>query len=228
MSFGSSRRLGRVLALVCAWALIPSSAPRAQSDCIVLEDFAGSRVNAFPEGWQVVKDEGKPVYAVRAENGMRFLRASAKGFGIQAAKEREWNLAEYPVLVWKWRPRVFPEGANEQTGKNDSALAVYAVFPYTRFGVKLVRSVKYIWSESVPKGTHLESSGGRTQVQVLRAGVPADKNTWVEERANVAEDYKRLFKEELRKPVGIAVLTDSDDTVSHAEGDYADFRACRS
>jgi hypothetical protein len=30
------------------------------------------------------------------------------------------------------------------------------------------------------------------------------------------------------KPAGIAVLTDSDDTRSRAEGDYANFRACRS
>jgi Protein of unknown function (DUF3047) len=217
---------GLFLVLASVLVLIPSS-PGAESTCIVLEDFARSPVNAFPAGWRVVKGEGEPVYSVHAENGTRFLRASSKGLGIQAAKEREWNLAEYPLLRWKWRPRIFPEGANEQAGKNDSALAVYAVFPYTRMGVKLVKSVKYIWSEKVPSGTHLESSGGRTQAQVLRTGVPADRNAWVEERANVAEDYRRFFKEDPRNPAGIAVLTDSDDTQSHAEGDYADFRACR-
>jgi Protein of unknown function (DUF3047) len=217
---------GLLLALVVVPALTASS-PGAQSNCIVLEDFARAPVNAFPAGWRAVKEEGEPVYSVRADGGTRFLRASSKGLGIQAAKEREWDLAEYPVLRWKWRPRIFPEGANEQTGKNDSALAIYAVFPYTRMGVKLVKSVKYIWSEKVPAGTHLESSGGRTQAQVLRTGVPADRDAWVEERANVAEDYRRFFKEDPRKPAGIAVLTDSDDTQSHAEGDYADFRACR-
>jgi Protein of unknown function (DUF3047) len=216
-----------LIVVVCASLAVSSAAP-AQSDCIVLEDFAGSAVNGFPAGWQVVKDEGKPVYSVLAEDGTRFLRASTRGLGIQAAKEREWDLAQYPVLTWKWRPREFPEGANEQTGKNDSALAVYAVFPYTRVGVKLVKSVKYIWSEKVPAETHLTGSGGRTQVRVLRTGVPADRNAWVEERVNVAEDYKRFFKEDLRKPAGVAVLTDADDTASQAEGDYADFRACRS
>jgi hypothetical protein len=29
------------------------------------------------------------------------------------------------------------------------------------------------------------------------------------------------------RPAGIAVLTDSDDTKSSAQGDYADFRACK-
>ena len=69
------------------------------------------------------------------ESGARFLRASAKNLGIQAAKEREWDLEQYPVLSWKWRPREFPKGANEQSGKNDSVLSVYAVFPHSRSGI---------------------------------------------------------------------------------------------
>jgi Protein of unknown function (DUF3047) len=212
---------GLFLVLVGVLVLIPSS-PGAQSTCIVLEDFARSPVNAFPAGWRVVKGEGEPVYSVRAENGTRFLRASSKGLGIQAAKEREWNLAEYPVLRWKWRPRIFPEGANEQAGKNDSALAVYAVFPHSAGSLK---SVKYIWSELVPAGTHLTSSMGLTQVRVLRSGADG-KGRWTDERANVLEDYKKYFGADAPRPAGIAVLTDGDDTKSQAQGDYARFRAC--
>ena len=209
---------------------VPAAAPPAIAaqarggNCIVLEDFSKSKENAFPEGWKPRKDSGRAAYAVLVEGGVRFLRASAKNLGIQAAKEREWDLEQYPVLSWKWRPRVFPKGADEREGKNDSVLSVYAVFPHSRMSVK---SVKYIWSEKVPVGTHLESSQGLTQVLVLRSGVPANRDAWVEERGNVAQDYRRLFNEPLPKPVGIAVLTDSDDTNSHAEGDYADFRACK-
>ena len=51
---------------------------------------------------------------------------------------------------------------------------------------------------------------------------------WVEERVNALGDYKHLFKEsETPTPAGIGVLTDSDDTKSRAQGDYAGFRACR-
>ena len=42
------------------------------------------------------------------------------------------------------------------------------------------------------------------------------------------EDFKKYFSEsETPKPAGIAVLTDSDDTKSSAQGDYRAFRACR-
>ena len=66
-----------------------------------------------------------------------------------------------------------------------------------------------------------------TQVLVLRSGAPG-KDEWVEERVNALADYKKYFGEsETPKPAGIAVLTDSDDTKSSAQGDYANFRACR-
>ena len=88
--------------------------------------------------------------------------------------------------------------------------------------------MKYIWSENVPVGTHLSSNGGLTQVRVLRSGTDG-RGEWREEKVNVLEDYRRYFDvKEAPKPIGIAVLTDSDATKSSAVGDYADFKICRS
>jgi Protein of unknown function (DUF3047) len=68
---------------------------------------------------------------------------------------------------------------------------------------------------------------GLTQVRVLESGM-ARRGEWVEERVNARDDAK-LYLRLPRAPIpgGIAVLTDSDDTRSSAQGDYADFRACR-
>ena len=211
---------------VAGLAFAQAAPPAAPADCLVLEDFSKSKVGAFPEGWQVRKDDGKSVYTVQQEGGKRFLRAVAKGLGIQAARETpDWNLDTHPVLAWSWRAREFPKGADErESGTNDSALAVYMGVPYSK--VRGPKTVKYIWSEKVPNGTLLESNGGLTQVRVIQSG-PA-KNGWVEERVNVLKDWKTAFKEsETPKAAGIAVLTDSDDTKSSAAGDYADFRACK-
>jgi len=142
-------------------------------------------------------------------------------------KEYEWDLSAYPMLVWSWRPLEFPKGADERNSStNDSALAVYMLVPYSR--VRGPKAVKYIWSEKVPVGTRLDSNMGLTQVRVLRSGAPEKKGEWVEERVNVLDDYKKYFDmKEAPKPAGIAVLTDSDETQSSAQGDYANFRACR-
>jgi hypothetical protein len=228
-------RLGALVAVLLAATVPAASQPAPEqgsrtpapsgADCLLVGDFAGSRVGEFPSGWALRKEEGRRAYSVHEEGGLRFLRAVAEGLGIQAARAHEWDLDQYPVLAWSWRPQEFPKGADEQRGKNDSALAVYLLVPHSR--VVGPRAVKYIWSEKVPAGTRLESNRGLTQVKVLRSGAQG-LGRWVEERANVRDDYRAFFKvNESPKPAGIAVLTDADDTGSRARGDYARFRVCR-
>jgi hypothetical protein len=199
----------------------------AQPDCHTIEDFSKAKIGELPGDWKLRKDSAKDTYRVAEEAGLRFLHASSKGLGVQAAKEYTWDLATYPVLVWSWRPVEFPKGGDERESKsNDSALAVYMFVPYSQ--IRGPRAVKYVWSEKVPVGTRLESNMGLTQVRVMRSGASEKNGDWVEERVNVLEDYQKYFNvKEAPKPAGIAVLTDSDDTNSSAQGDYANFRVCR-
>jgi hypothetical protein len=193
-------------------------------ECVTVDNFAKGKVGEFPSDWKPRKDSGREVYSIQEGDGLRFLHAVAKGLGIQAAKQYEWDPKTYPVLAWSWRPVVFPKGSDERQSKtNDSAVSVYAVFPHTAWSVK---SLKYIWSAVVPVGTRLSSSGGLTQVLVVKSGTEG-KDKWTEERVNVLQDYKKFFDEDTPKASGIAVLTDSDDTKSVAEGDYQNFRVCK-
>jgi hypothetical protein len=217
------------LRLACCVFPILAAASRAPAEpeaaCITLADFAEATVGSFPTGWRVRQSAGEDVYRVAKEGPLRFLRARAEGVGIQAAVEHEWDLDVYPMLSWSWRPRVFPTGADEQHGKNDSVLSVYLLVPHSR--IRGPKAVKYVWSERVAAGTNLSSNFGLTQVRVIRTG-EADGDGWVRERVNARDDFRALFAvDESPTPAGIAVLTDADDTASHAEGDYADFRACR-
>jgi hypothetical protein len=197
----------------------------AADDCIVLEDFRSAAIDQFPAQWKVRKDAAKTAYTVQEESGLRFLRARAENLGMQAAKQLEWNLDEYPILRWKWRAVEFPKGGDERSSRNDSVLAVYLLVPYST--IRGPRAVKYIWSEQVPVGTSLESNMGLTKVRVIRSGRSA-QNTWKEERVDARADFLEAFElESAPKTGGIGVLTDSDDTASTATGDYAELRACR-
>ncbi len=215
--------------LIGPWLLVFSmgvgAGAAAAAECVALDAFSLGPLGEFPPEWRPRKEAGRPVYSIREEAGRRFLRGIARRSGIQAGREVSWSLDAYPILAWSWRPVEFPKDSDERkSGANDSAVSVYAVFPNSTVSVK---SVKYVWSRVVPVGTHLTSSGGNTQVRVLRRG-PVPAGQWVDERVNVRDDYRRYFgATEAPKPAGIAVLTDSDDTKSSAQGDYADFRVCR-
>lgn len=211
-----------VIALLAAALL---AAPAGAQECITIENFSTGKVGEFPPEWKPRKDAGREVYSVQEMDGLRFLRALARGLGIQAAKQYEWDPKAYPMLAWSWRPIEFPAGSDERQSKtNDSAVSVYAVFPHTPWSVK---TLKYVWSAVVPAGTRLSSSAGLTQALVIRNGTDR-KGGWTEERVNILEDYKKFFDEaETPKASGIAVLTDSDDTKSTAQGDYANFRLCK-
>src|SRR5437879_6755043 len=130
------------------------------------------------------------------------------------------------MLVCSVIPLDVPKGGDERESKtNHSALAVYMLVPYSK--IRGPKAVKYIWSEKVPVDTRLESNGGLTQVRVLESGTDR-RGQWVEERVNVRDDYLKYFDEKnVPKAAGIAVLTDSDDTRSSAQGDYANFRVCK-
>jgi len=217
------RPLIPLLLLASSLLTIPDSASAAE--CVAIEDFARGKVGEFPPDWKPRKDEGRSVYSVREEGGLRYLHAASRGLGIQAGREVAWSLGTYPILAWSWRPIEFPRNSDERKSRtNDSAVSVYAVFPSSPVSVK---SLKYIWSRVVPVGTHLTSSAGNTQVRVLRSGIEK-AGQWVEEQVNVREDYQKYFGDsDVPKPAGIAVLSDSDDTKSSAQGDYASFRVCK-
>ncbi len=221
--------LARVIGVVLPLLLLAPSAgaqPATSGECITIETFSAGTAGAEPPDWKLRDDSGRGVYLIHEESGRRFLHAASKGLGIQLAKEFEWDLSAYPWLTWSWRPVEFPKGSDERNSKtNDSALAVYVLVPHSR--VRGPKAVKYIWSEKVPVGTPLTSNAGLTQVRVLRSGA-RQKGQWVEERVNARDDYMKAFKvADPPKPAGIAVLTDADDTQSSAQGDYANFRACR-
>ena len=211
--------------LLLASSLLTTPDSASAAECVAIEDFARGKVGEFPPDWKPRKDEGRSVYSVREEGGLRYLHAASRGLGVQAGREVAWSLGTYPILAWSWRPIEFPRNSDERKSRtNDSAVSVYAVFPSSPVSVK---SLKYIWSRVVPVGTHLTSSAGNTQVRVLRSGIEK-AGQWVEEQVNVREDYQKYFGDsDVPKPAGIAVLSDSDDTKSSAQGDYASFRVCK-
>lgn len=195
---------------------------------LVLEDFEyPGQVGRFPRnwegrtGWRQKKTKKKEdlYYTIQAENGDHFLRAETVGRATNAGRSAKINLRVWKKLRWRWRVHSLPAGANENYERtNDSAAAVRLVFK----GRYIPKTLKYVWSSTLPAGTETESPlSDKTKVIVLQSG--RDKTgEWIWEEVNAYEDYRRLFGSDPRLVGAVAVLTDSDNTKSLVKADYDD------
>ncbi len=199
-------------------ALEPAAmVPAAQVD-LALETFAQARVGQPPPGWKARKGDIADVYVVREENGRKFLHADAKGVVVLIGKEARYDVKQYPILTWQWRITKLPRGADERKKETgDSAAGVYVIFG----GWPIPKSIKYVWSSTLPVGTRTDSPfASQTKIIVVESGA-AKRGQWVAQRANVLQDYRSIFGEDPPKTRGIGILSDADSTNSRAVADYA-------
>ncbi len=191
-------------------------------------------LNSYPDkiwegrsGWRYAKTKKSDVYyRILEEDNNHYLNAKTKGgavnFGREAkvtfrGREIKANVRLFQKLRWRWRVHDLPEGADEtDSDKNDSAAAVRLIFGTSILSGK---SLKYIWSATLPKGTVIPSD--RQYVIVLRSGTD-DMGKWVWEEVNAYQDYRRLFGGDPRPVDVLALLTDSNNTGTVVAADYDD------
>lgn len=90
-------------------------------------------------------------------------------------------------------------------------------------------SLKYVWSASRPAGTVCDRRRNPFVNQdtiVLRSGGPL--GVWQRQSIDLATEFRKYFEggdadADVPSPVGIAVMTDGDQTKTESTGDYADF-----
>jgi hypothetical protein len=182
--------------------------------------FNGNETGKFPSGWKSMNgNSAARIYSVKAEGEHTFLHADAPAMAVQVGTEHNWALKDLPMLQWQWRAVLFPGNTNErEKNRNDSVLAVYVVFGHLPF----INTIKYIWSDTLSVGTTFTSpTSSNTKIIVIRSG-RTQISTWVTEKRDVFSDYRQLFGENEKDPVatGIVILTDADNTGTHAIGDY--------
>ena len=204
------------LLLVVCIAVIGARAAGDAPDVVMIEDFSKFKPGAFPEGWDSRGGDASKVYRVKSDPES-CLEAKAVSAAVSIAKEFEYDLKKYPFLSWQWRVFELPKGGDERYKKTgDSAAGMYVIFP----GRFRPDNMKYVWSASLPIGTTTESPyNSKTKIVVLQ-NQHTTLGTWVSEKVNVYEDYKRLFGEEPEHVQAIGLMSDSDNTESIAQADY--------
>jgi hypothetical protein len=215
---------GALLAL-----LLTAGAGRA-AEPLRLGDFAPpTDPTAPPAGWEPLtfpRVARHTRYAVVLDGERWVLRAESDAAASGLYHPLDLDPKVYRVLSWRCK-----EG-------DDYAARVYVAFRYdpatasvwerSRFGAYRLfygryppgLALNYVWESRLPVGTVLANAyTARARMVVARSGA-AEAGRWVTETRDVYEDFRRIVGGEPPRIVGIAVMTDTDDTRERAVAYY--------
>jgi Protein of unknown function (DUF3047) len=133
------------------------------------------------------------------------------------AKEVHVQLGQTPVLEWAWKVLSLPAGADlRNKSTSDATGHLFVVWP--RWPALLrSRLIGYVWDRTLPMGSMVTSrKTGTVTFIVVRSGAQG-LGEWQVQRRNVADDYRKLFGEELSDPGAVALSIDTNDTRGRAE-----------
>ena len=228
------------------FVLAASLAPLAvQAEALWVGRFSATDP-AIPPAWKIEHLDSRvpPThYALRSWDGVVAIEARAKRSMALLGRTLAVDLKKTPILCWQWRIDS-PVASADMTRKSgdDYAARVYLTFAVpadelgfgTRTRLRLARAIygpqvpdaalNYIWDNRHPVGTWQDNAyTDRARMLVLRSGT-ARTGGWVQERRNVAADFRRAFGELSGALRGLAIASDTDNTGGEAHAGFANFR----
>ncbi len=189
--------------------------------------FSFDKKDALEE-WDEKIFKGRVLYSVKVEKKGGYLAAYSNNSASGIFYEISFSPKKHPIASWKWKVIKFPDKKEGQSGisqwieKDDYAARFYVIFP--SFFFIRTKSLEYVWDKDLSEGTLMSSPYYRNiKIIVAESG---DKNLgkWVFEKRNIYADFKRAFGSEPGNVGAIAIMTDTDNTVSTAEADYDEIR----
>lgn len=179
--------------------------------------------------WQERIFKNRVMYVVEPQVDGGFLAASSQEACSGLIYKVKFDVEENPMISWQWKVTKFPDKSKPLTieegwiEKDDYAARVYVIFSSWNF--LSTKSLEYIWDEKEPVETIITSPYmGSIKLIVVESGTE-NLNNWVLEKRNIYKDFIKAFGEEPPKyATAIALMTDSDNTISSAEAFYKDIK----
>ena len=216
----------------------------AQETVVVGHFSSGGPGESLPQGWEPMvfkKITNHTTYDWVKEDGMGAIKAHSSGASSGLMRRISIDPMQYPVISWQWKTRnMLKNGDVTLKSGDDYPARIYITFAYdgSRLGffektkynaAKLIYgeyppmgAINYIWDGKAPQGTSLPNAyTSRVMMVVVESG-SNNLNTWIEERRNIRDDYRRLFGQEPPMISGVAIMTDTDNTGEEATTFYGD------
>ena len=205
--------------------------------------------NGMPNGWnfyRIAPFKKNTVYRLENYQGKTVLSAnsktSASGLAVKLRPRQASNL----LLQWEWKALNSIVNADNADGYADDApLRILVAFDGNKSKLPLKEkmtfemanlisgqempyaTLMYIWSGKSPVDTIITNAHtSRIKMIVVDSGWD-NLGQWHKHQRDLAADYKRAYGEAPGEVIGIALLTDTDNTKSETRAFYGDIELIR-
>jgi len=217
------------------------------AEVIEVGTFSTATTDAvFPEGWEPLKlggSERKTSYSLVKEDGVLVARADSTNAASAMFYPIEIDLKKTPIVEWRWKiNNILKKGDALRRDGDDYPARFYIFFDYDasrlswfeRIGYESyyqlygnyppLAALNYLWANKLPVGTLVPNIySDRVQMFAVRSGTE-NLGQWATQQRNIYKDYVRAFGKEPPKILGIAFMTDTDNTGETATAYYGDIR----
>jgi hypothetical protein len=174
--------------------------------------------------WTLNESTGKANYElIKEDRNTEFvLRMRSNGTSyFLANREHSFESKSYPYLFWRWRVSKLPEKGDVRKhailigeNLNDQAAQVLVVFQGRRV-------LSYVWDSTAPVGTEVDEPSlvATIKTRVMESGTK-NIESWVSNRVNIHDDYKRRYGHEPGKVEGVLLQCNSNHTRSSSCADF--------
>lgn len=236
----------KLIPMIVATLLFVHPVGALAEEMIVGRFSALDPAGGLPEHWEPLafpKIKRHTVYSVIPDNGRTVIKAFSEASASGLIRYLNIDVQRYPWIAWQWKiDHVLDKGDVHSKGGDDYAARIYVAFEFSPDGVSLWQRLRYktanlaaggklpgsalnyIWANKAPEGTVVNNPyTDQTKMIVLQSG-NAKAGQWIAEKRNIVKDYEAAFG---RKPpliMGIAIMTDTDNTGESTTAYYGDIR----
>ncbi|RRJ82391.1 DUF3047 domain-containing protein [Aestuariirhabdus litorea] len=198
-----------------------------------------------PTGWQPLTFSGREPtqYHFLNDKGRPLVCADAKGSASGLIYRIDAPVEQYPYLAWRWRiSNTYEKARLGQRDGDDFPARVYISFAYqpeqAGFGQRIQYEgyrliygeyppqavLNYVWGSAEAAGAMAVSPYVDNSMMLVVRGRGDVTDQWLEERRDIAADYRRAFNAEPPPISGIALMSDADNTGEQASACFAEIR----
>ncbi|WP_336367901.1 DUF3047 domain-containing protein [Marinobacter sp. C2H3] len=180
-------------------------------------------------------------YALVTEGDQQVVRAEANGGASGLIARLSLAPGDTLTLSWRWKvSNVFEKGDARTKSGDDYPARVYVAFEFepdkagfferakrkaaeVLFGETLPgKALNYVWANTLPKGTFVPNAYTEDTMMVAVESGGDQAGQWRTESRDLVADYRKAFGEAPPNIVGVAIMTDSDNTGETATAWYGD------